>query len=194
MSTSTSCHQDPIWLDSVRAATALVSSYVHQSSCVWNTLLSWCPLSSLILRIFLPPLLHSSLSPEGRDVDEDITLFTDCSKASHSLHMPSMSKTPTCGCSRMPLAVSRPECAHSHLYIEFIWWQTWYWCISILFCILRTLVCSSLHNNPPELWLSLFPSLLFSDNQLVSISWGVMGNAATKPYFFVVFCCFAYFV
>jgi hypothetical protein len=39
------------------------------------------------LRIFLPPLLHSSLSPVGRGFDEDITLCTECSKVSHSLHI-----------------------------------------------------------------------------------------------------------
>lgn len=42
-----------------------VSPNMHQTCFVWNILFPECPLSSLTFKIFLAPLLHSSLSSEG---------------------------------------------------------------------------------------------------------------------------------
>lgn len=53
------------YADSVHAITVCKSSNMHQTCFVWNILFSRCPLSSLTFKIFLAPLLHSSLSSEG---------------------------------------------------------------------------------------------------------------------------------
>lgn len=52
----------------VHAATISMSLYVCWFYSVQNVLIPWCPPSPLALIIFLPPLLQSSLSPEGKDL------------------------------------------------------------------------------------------------------------------------------
>lgn len=72
----------------VPAATVSVSSNEYQPSCIWRALFLWgCP-SCLGLRIFLPPLLLWSFSPEWWwwGLDEDILFRTECSKVSCFLH------------------------------------------------------------------------------------------------------------
>lgn len=52
----------------VYAATVSVSTYVHYSCCVYKALFPRCLLFMLALIIFLPPLLHSSMNLEGKDL------------------------------------------------------------------------------------------------------------------------------
>lgn len=52
----------------VHAVTVSVGLSVHQSCCIWKTRLPESHLSPLALTIFLPPLLHRSLTLEGRDL------------------------------------------------------------------------------------------------------------------------------
>lgn len=59
-----------------------LSEFICQSCCVWKAVFSWCFLSPLGPTIFLPSLLHSSLSPEGERFDGDIPIRTECSKVS----------------------------------------------------------------------------------------------------------------
>lgn len=68
MSTSSSQNWDPIWFDPVQVLCGLpqsVSLCVHQP-CGQEALCPQSHPSSLVLTVFLPPLPHRPLSPEGR--------------------------------------------------------------------------------------------------------------------------------
>ena len=58
-----------------------VSPVVSRSSCFLGI-----P-SPLVLTIFLPPFLHSFLSPKGEGFNEDIPFRTEYSKLSYSLNI-----------------------------------------------------------------------------------------------------------
>lgn len=47
---------------------SLMSSMYHAPCCVPRTVLSWSHLLPLVLIVFLPPVQHRSLRPEGRGV------------------------------------------------------------------------------------------------------------------------------
>lgn len=67
----------------VNVATDSLSSYLHQSYCVWKTLLTWFHPSPLDLELFPLPLFPE---PEGRDVMK--TFHSELiATVSHSLHI-----------------------------------------------------------------------------------------------------------
>lgn len=52
-----------------------VSSYAHQSSCVWKSLLLCSHPQPSALTVFLSPSPHRPLGPEGRGFDEGMPLY-----------------------------------------------------------------------------------------------------------------------
>lgn len=64
-----------------------VSSCVYQSYCVYRALFPWCCSSIRSLTLFLLPLPHSFLRPEGRGLLGDVPFRGECSMASHFLHI-----------------------------------------------------------------------------------------------------------
>lgn len=64
-----------------------VSSCVYQSYCVYRALFPWCYSAIRSLTLFLLPLPHSFLRPEGRGLLGDVPFRGECSMASHFLHI-----------------------------------------------------------------------------------------------------------
>lgn len=74
------------WTCAGPVQTATVAVYVGTST-MSGRYFSWSHPSSLALTIFLLPLPCGSLSPKGKEFDEDFLFRIACTKVYHSLHI-----------------------------------------------------------------------------------------------------------